>query len=288
MAFTAWTRVAIVAAAMLAASGTARAQATLDADTLSLFGGTYSTDCAKPDAPKLRAVAEMISVERGDQRLAGRNPQAAAAFFGRSPPRDFQIALIGEVRGGLQLLFLVFKDGRGQYVTIDGDPKVRQALGQALLAGRYRRCDAPAAAAPAANPAATPTPNPTPAPTPAPAQAAQPAPTETSPVILLRDPRFKTPYFAALGAKSRERWLARLDGPAPQPRMIKVADSDWLLLAVCKAHDCGENNMVLLYAAGPGIVHGQIYERGRKTLIGAPPPAVAAELDKLWRSEWRQ
>ena len=30
------------------------------------------------------------------------------------------------------------------------------------------------------------------------------------------------------------------------------------------------------------------YERGKSTLIGEPPPAVAAELPKLWKIEWRQ
>jgi len=45
---------------------------------------------------------------------------------------------------------------------------------------------------------------------------------------------------------------------------------------------------VLLYSAANGVVYGTIYEGGKATLIGAPPPAVAAELEKLWKTEWRQ
>ena len=45
---------------------------------------------------------------------------------------------------------------------------------------------------------------------------------------------------------------------------------------------------MLLYSAANGVVYGTIYEGGKATLIGAPPPAVAAELEKLWKTEWRQ
>jgi len=61
-----------------------------------------------------------------------------------------------------------------------------------------------------------------------------------------------------------------------------------VLAAVCKNHDCADNNTVLLYSASKGVVYGTIYERGKSTLTGEPPPAVAAELPKLWKIEWRQ
>jgi hypothetical protein len=274
--------IAVLAISLCVAS-LAQAQR-LDAETLRAYGGTYSTDCANAAAPKLRAVADMIAVERGNQRLAGLKPQAAPSFFGNSPPRNYEMTLLGEVRGRYQMLFVIYRDRQGQYATIDGDRQVKQALGQ-IAAGRYRRCNVPAAAQ-AAPAQRTPSPSPTPAPSPG-ARAAEPGP-DTSPTMLLRDPRFRTPYYKALGAKQGERWLARLDGPAPQPRNVRVAGTDYLLLAVCKPRDCGDNNTVLLYSAAQGVVHGQIHERGRNTLIGNPPPAVAAELAKLWRTEWRQ
>jgi hypothetical protein len=30
-----------------------------------------------------------------------------------------------------------------------------------------------------------------------------------------------------------------------------------------------------------------VYEKGRTTLIGEPPPPVASELARLWKKEWR-
>ena len=101
------------------------------------------------------------------------------------------------------------------------------------------------------------------------------------------DPKFKGIYYKALGPKVKERWLAQLDGPSPLMKSFNVAGSEYVLASACKNHDCAENNTVLLYSAARGVVYGKIYERGESTLIGAPPPAVAAELDRLWTAEWR-
>jgi hypothetical protein len=49
-----------------------------------------------------------------------------------------------------------------------------------------------------------------------------------------------------------------------------------------------DNNTVLLYSAAQGVVYGKVYRQRRSTLIGAPPLAVASELDRLWQAEWRQ
>lgn len=103
---------------------------------------------------------------------------------------------------------------------------------------------------------------------------------------LLYDPKAKAAYYKALGPLSKEPWLAKLDGPSPQNKALKVAGGDYVLVSVCKNHDCSDNNVVLLYAA-PDTVYGKVVQRGKSTLIGAPPPAVATELEKLWKSEWR-
>lgn len=104
---------------------------------------------------------------------------------------------------------------------------------------------------------------------------------------LLYDPKAKAAYHQALGPLAKERWLARLDGPSPQNKRIQAAGAEYVLVSACKSHDCGDHNTVLLYAPAQNLVYGKVYQRGRSTLIGAPPSAVAAELEKLWKSEWR-
>lgn len=111
--------------------------------------------------------------------------------------------------------------------------------------------------------------------------------TELSAAGLLYDPKAKTAYYKALGPLANEPWLAKLDGPSPQNKPVKVAGADFVLLAACKNRDCGDNNAVLLWSGAPDVVYGRVYQRGKSTLIGAPPPAVAAELEKLWKQEWR-
>lgn len=104
---------------------------------------------------------------------------------------------------------------------------------------------------------------------------------------LLYNAQAKATYYKALGPLSKEPWLARLDGPSPQNKPVRVAGADYVLLSACKNHDCAENNTVLLYSSAPELVYGKVYQRGKSTLIGAPPPAVASELEALWKKEWR-
>ena len=61
-----------------------------------------------------------------------------------------------------------------------------------------------------------------------------------------------------------------------------------MLVSTCKNHDCFDYNVVLLYSGPQDVVYGKVYQKGRSTLIGSPPPAVASELDKLWKSEFRR
>ncbi len=103
----------------------------------------------------------------------------------------------------------------------------------------------------------------------------------------LKDSKFKPLYFKALGPKSKTPWLAKMDGPAPTTRKVQVDGNEYVLSAFCKNRDCGDNNAVLLYSAPKGVLYGTVYEKGKSTLIGDPPPAVAAELPKLWKTEWR-
>jgi hypothetical protein len=105
---------------------------------------------------------------------------------------------------------------------------------------------------------------------------------------LLADPRFARTWRAALGADGREAWLAERDGPAPEPRWVTVLGSRYVLNAFCKPHDCFDNNAVLLYSPQPARAYGLIHRPKRDTLVGAPPPELAAALHRLWLGEWRQ
>ncbi len=103
----------------------------------------------------------------------------------------------------------------------------------------------------------------------------------------LETPAFKTAWTQALGAKARTPWLARRDGPAPQPVYQQVAGERYVMNSFCKNHDCNDYSAVLLYSPQRKVVYGTVFEKGRTTLLGEPPPAVATELAALWKKEWR-
>lgn len=103
----------------------------------------------------------------------------------------------------------------------------------------------------------------------------------------LQEPAFKNAYMKALGPKANTPWLAKRDGPAPQDKFIEVAGQRYVMNAFCKNRDCGDNSAVILYSPEKKVVYGTIYEKGKTTLIGDPPAAVASELPKLWKKEWR-
>jgi hypothetical protein len=165
------------------------AQNKLDAQALKLYGGTYSSDCSSPAAPRLRVVADALMVEQGKKRLTGRDAQPAYSYFGQSPPPDYQVVLLSEVRAGLQLLFIVYRDKLGQYITLDGDSKVQSALGRDLLGRKYRSCNAAGKETPSALPV-TPQPE-----------------AMMGPPELLLDAKFRSAYYKALGPRSgRAGW----------------------------------------------------------------------------------
>lgn len=262
-------------AAVLLASVAVSAQQRLSADELKAYGGSYAIECGKPDAPRLSVTTDAISVERDGQRLVGRNVTASASYYGRSPPRNFEAALIGEVRGGGQMMFMVYADKAGRYAVIEAEPRVQAALGPALLKARYRSCNAVGAAMAGAAPAIA-----------SPAAATSDAVPDIP--ALLANPLFKRSYLRSIGEKASERWLARLDGPAPPTRRQSLDGAPYLLVAVCKPHDCFEHNAVFLYSAEPPRVLGLIHQAGVKTLVGGATPAQGAQLDLLWQAEWRQ
>lgn len=104
---------------------------------------------------------------------------------------------------------------------------------------------------------------------------------------LLKNPRFKSAYVAALGPKAKEKWLAAMTNSGLL-RDENVAGERWQVATPCKPHDCGDNNLLLLYSPTRGVVFGHLYEKGKVTPIGNPSADMGATLQRLWNKEFRQ
>jgi Inhibitor of vertebrate lysozyme (Ivy) len=264
-------------------SAPAWAQGKIDKKLMQVYGGVLAPDCSNYMLPQLKYLGDSLVVQDGGKAvLTGRNVKAAPAYFGTTPPPEFETALTSEVAGGEALVFVFYRNASGLFAAVEGGPKVMAALPAPLKGKRARHCDpnrniAPGTAGPTGQAKADPN---------------KPfkgyALTELTAAGLLYNAKAKATYHKALGPLSKEPWLAQLDGPSSENKAVKVAGADYVLVSTCKNHDCAENNVVLLYSSAQDVVYGKVYQRGKSTLIGSPPPAVAAELEKLWKAEHRR
>lgn len=245
----------------------------LSPEAMAQYGGRWSARCADNAAPALQVQEEALIVHGGKRRVTGRSPETVHSLFGNSPPPDhFDVALVSEVDKGGTLTFLVFREARGQSITLDAAKPVMGQLGPELMKLRYWRCDGAArAATPPAEPSA----------------ARQPAPPTGSPAALAQGPAMQKAWRAALGSRETDRWLVRREGPAPEPQWVSVDGTRHVLHAFCKPHDCYDNNAIALYDPGSGRIYGLVQRSGRQSLVGSPPKALAPQLEKLWREQWR-
>jgi hypothetical protein len=270
---------ALLAALLCPAAAWSQPTAGLQPDAMHLYGGRWSTACADAAAPTLQVRQDMLIAESGKRRVVGRAPQTAYSFFGNSPPpAGFDVALMSDAGKAGAMTFLVYRDARGQSITLDADKPIAGQLGPEMIKLRYWHCDGAARAAP---PAAE-----------APAAKVPPPPTG-SPAALAQGPAMQKAWRTALatfesGARENDRWLVRREGPAPEPQWVTVEGTRYLLHAFCKPHDCYDNNAIALYDQGSGRIYGLVQRDGRNRLVGAPPAALAPQLEKLWREQWRQ
>ena len=272
---------------LAAASTSAWAQGKVDMRPMHPYLGVLAPDCSNYMLPQLKNLGDSLVVQDGGKAvLTGRNVKLAPKYFGATPPPEFETAFTSEVAGGEALVFVYYRNASGLFAAVEGGPKVMAALPAAFKGKRARHCDPNRNAAPGATAAA--------AGTAASAGTGNSAKifkgyalTELSAAGLLYNAKAKETYYKALGPLVKESWLAKLDGPSSEGQAMKVANDDYVMLYTCKNHDCYDNNVVLLWSGIQNVVYGKVNQKGKSTLIGNPPPAVAAELEKLWKKQFR-
>jgi hypothetical protein len=241
------------------------AQGEIDEQLMQRYGGVLAPQCGNYLLPQLLYLGDSLVVRDGGQPvLTGRHVKAMPAYFGTTPPPEFETALTSEVASGAKLVFVFYRTDTGLFAAVEGGADVMAQVPAALKGKRIRHCD--------------------------PNRNAVPGTTgqhEIGPDVLLQDDDFKRAYVRALGPLSEEPWLMQLDGPAQPVRSVQIGGTAYQLVSVCKNHDCYDNNVVVLYAAATRTVYAKVLQGGRPILLGAPPPPVAAELERLWTATYR-
>lgn len=254
------------AAAALAACFAPVAIAALDPVTDRQAGGIFSNTCNDPGQLKIRLYGDTLDIERGGVAVkASKLRSNRKAPAGAPAVPGFAATVRGQAPGGPVELTLTH-DPRGLFARIDGSATALAPLGASTVGQVLRHCDPNRNRLPGT-----------------------PIPLEEQTVdALLKRPGFPAAYRAALGPLAREGWIAGLYGPSPPLRQVEAGGTRYWLGASCKPHDCGDNNLVLLWDEAGRKVHGLVHRSGRQTLFGQPPPAVARELPRLWAEEWRR
>ena len=117
----------------------------IDPGTIARFGGTYAIECGNPAVPRVRVLPDTLTVVRGNLRVIGTGPRASYNYLGAAAPRSFEVALVSQVGKDGEMVFMVSRDEAGYYIEIDGESRVRAALGPAAAGTKYRQCDGPEA-----------------------------------------------------------------------------------------------------------------------------------------------
>ncbi|MDN6887485.1 Ivy family c-type lysozyme inhibitor [Variovorax sp. CAN2819] len=264
---------AALLAALLPAAAWPQQGGTQFPNNIAQYTGRWSANCADNAAAALQVRQDSLIAESGKRRVVAREPQTAYRFFGNSPPPEgFDVALMSDTGKAGAMTFLVYRESRGQYITLDADKPVAGQLGPEMLKQRYWRCNGAARALPpSAEPAAK-----------------VPPPPTGSPAALAQGPAMQKAWRAALGTRETDLWLVRREGPAPEPQWVTVEGTRYLLHAFCKPHDCYDNNAIALYDQGSGRIYGLVQRNGSNRLVGTPPAALAPRIEKLWREQWRK
>lgn len=109
---------------------------------------------------------------------------------------------------------------------------------------------------------------------------------EPYPWDLLKVEGFRKPYYAALGGKVKERWLAELPGPSVPAERSVLSGTEYLFVHSCKPHECDTQNIVLLYAPEERTVVGKLSQNGVVTMLGNPSNQASAELNRLYEKHF--
>jgi hypothetical protein len=211
----------------------------------------------------IRLYGDTLDLERGGTAVKASKLRSSRTAPPGAAVADFAATVHGQAKGGAVELTITH-GAQGLFARVDGSDAALAPLGGGIVGQVVRHCDPNRNRLPGA-----------------------PIPLEQqSAPALFKQAGFPAAYTAALGPLAREPWIAKLDGPSPTLRRVDIDGQSYWLASACKAHDCADNNLVLLWSESRAQVHGLVQQKGRQSLFGHPPPAVAAQLPKLWMMEW--
>lgn len=99
---------------------------------------------------------------------------------------------------------------------------------------------------------------------------------------LLKQPSYLAAWKGMLSGESVPKWVSSyartFDGPSSPAKDISVGAETYTLGWVCKAHDCGDNQLYVLFAPGGSRAWGLLVTGGQEKWLGRPDAAIKAAI----------
>ena len=100
---------------------------------------------------------------------------------------------------------------------------------------------------------------------------------------LLGDDAYRAAWNGMLAGEQVPKWVKAyakdFDGPSSPSTQVSVGGEPYTLAWVCKAHDCGDNQLYVLFAPGARQAWGLLISAGnQRRWLGNPDAAVQAAI----------
>src|SRR5262249_54559914 len=91
---------------------------------------------------------------------------------------------------------------------------------------------------------------------------------------MLKEPGYLAAWKAMLKGEQVPPWVANyakpFDGPSNPSKTVQLGGKDYLLAFVCKAHDCGDNQLFALFAPAGKQAWGLLVTGSNQQWLGHP------------------
>ena len=98
---------------------------------------------------------------------------------------------------------------------------------------------------------------------------------------LLKKPSYLAAWKGMLAGESVPDWVSHyaetFDGPATPSKSVAVGSETYTLAWVCKAYDCGDNQLNVLFSPG-GKRAWVLSDGGKESWLGQPDAAIQAAI----------
>jgi hypothetical protein len=99
---------------------------------------------------------------------------------------------------------------------------------------------------------------------------------------LLKQPAYLSAWKAMLAGESVPSWVGKytktFDGPSAPSKTVTVGGQDYMLGWVCKAHDCGDNQLHVLFAPAGVRAWGLLVTSSNQKWLGYPDATIQAAI----------